>query len=97
MTGRMNLIIIGTGEYLHWPELNLVRPHNTRFAAYVREQWPDARIIEQDTTETWTAAEIRSKLGSWLRNCSKVDDLVLLWSGHGYGEYGKHRRRSIGG
>jgi hypothetical protein len=90
MAGRMNLIIIGTGEYLHWQELALVQPHNTRFAEYVREQWPDARVIGQGPADDWTAAKIRTKLGGWLRSCGEEDDLVLLWSGHGYGQYGKH-------
>src|ERR1022692_2869017 len=91
MTGRMNLIIIGTGEYQHWTDLEYVRKHNERFVEYVREQWPDAQVREQGSADAWTAAEIRAKLTGWLKSCGKDDDLALLWGGHGTGEGDKHR------
>ena len=91
MTGRMNLIMFGTGEYLHWTNLKYVQKHNERFAQYVVELWPDAQVREQESADLWEAAEIRIKLADWLKSCDKDDDLMLLWSGHGIGEGGQHR------
>jgi hypothetical protein len=91
MTGRMNLIPIGISVYNHWPELKLVQPHHARFAEFVREQWQDARITDDVAVTPWTAPELRAKLAAWLADCEEDDDLILLWSGHGYTDNGKHR------
>ena len=90
MTGRMNLILIGTGVYRHWRELKLVQSDHIRFAEYVREQWPDARIIDEAATRPFTALELRSKFEAWLTRCHNDDDVLLLWSGHGT-DNGSHR------
>jgi hypothetical protein len=91
MTGRMNLILIGTGVYQHWPGLKLVQPHHDRFAEHVREQWQDARITDDAAVRPWTAPELLGGLATWLTNCQDDDDLLLLWSGHGHTANGKHR------
>ena len=91
MTGQMHVIIVGNGIYRHWPDLEFIQPHNDRFADYVREQWPGARIVREGAEKAWTAADIREKLEGWMADCGKDDDVVLLWSGHGYGENSQHR------
>jgi Caspase domain len=91
MTGQMHVIIVGNGTYRHWVDLQFIQPHNDRFADYVREQWPGARIVEEGAEKAWTAADIREKLEGWIADCGKDDDVVLLWSGHGYGENSQHR------
>ena len=45
MTGQMRVIIIGDGIYRNWSELRLIQSHNTRFADYFHEQWPNSRIV----------------------------------------------------
>ena len=91
MTGQMHLIIMGNGIYEHWPELEFVQPLNIRFADYVQEQWPGVRIVWEGAEKAWSAADIRGKLQGWMADCGKDDDVVLLWSGHGYGENAQHR------
>ena len=91
MTGQMHVIIVGNGIYRHWADLEFIQPHNDRFADYVREQWPGARIVGEGAEKAWTAADIREKLEGWIADCGKDDDVVLLWSGHGYGENSQHR------
>jgi Caspase domain len=91
MTRQMRVIIVGNGIYKHWADLEFIQPHNDRFAEYVREQWPGARIIEDGAENAWTAADIRERLEGWMADCGQDDDVVLLWSGHGYGENWQHR------
>lgn len=91
MTGQMHVIIVGNGMYAHWQELEFVQSHNTRFADYVRAQWPNARVVWEGAEMAWTAADIRGKFEGWMAGCGKDDDVVLLWSGHGYGENAQHR------
>jgi len=93
MTGRMNLIVIGNGDYENpcWPALTHVPPHNARLAEYVRQQWPGSRIITEGADRAWPAADLRAKLRDWLECSGKDDDVLLLWSGHGLGKNGKHR------
>jgi hypothetical protein len=87
--GRMNLIHIGISRYQHWDELKFVPPQHARFADYVREQWPDARISGA-ADEPWTVSLIREKLAARLGECREEDDLILLWSGHGLSDT-RHR------
>ena len=87
----MHVIIVGNGMFRHWADLEFIQPHNDRFADYFREQWPGARIVREGPETAWTAADIREKLESWMADCGKDDDVVLLWSGHGYGENSQHR------
>ena len=47
MTGQMHVIIVGNGMFRHWADLEFIQPHNDRFADYVREQWPGARIVRE--------------------------------------------------
>ena len=91
MTGQMHVIIVGNGIYEHWMDLGFIQPHNDRFADYVQKQWPSARIVREGEEKAWTAADIREKLEGWMADCGKDDDVVLLWSGHGYGENAQHR------
>jgi hypothetical protein len=91
MTGQIHVIIVGNGIYEHWPELEFIQPHNIRFSDYFQEQWPNVRIVEEGAEKAWTAADLREKLEGWMADCGKDDDVVLLWSGHGYGENGQHR------
>jgi hypothetical protein len=91
MSGRMNLIVVGTGEYQHWPELKFIRPHNDRFMDYVAQYWPDPRIIKEAALEPLPAKELRSSLRYWLTSCQNDDDVILLWSGHGQVSGSKHR------
>ena len=91
MTGQMHVIIVGNGIYEHWPELAFIQPHNSRFAEYVREQWPSRRIVGEGAEKAWSAADIREKLEGWMADCGEDDDVVLLWSGHGYGTNAQHR------
>ena len=92
MTGRMNLIVVGTGDYDDWPQLRFVQPHHDRFIGYVSQQWPNPRITADAATEPLTAPELRARLARWLTACDEEDDLILLWSGHGQiGSGGMHR------
>jgi hypothetical protein len=91
MSGRMNLIVVGTGIYQNWPELRLVQSHHNRFTEYVMQCWPDPRITEDAALEPMSASELRTGLARWLTACQEDDDLILLWSGHGQVENGMHR------
>ena len=91
MSSRMNLIVVGTGVYQHWPELRLIPGHHERFRAYVMAQWTDSRVTEDAAFEPLSAPELRTRLASWLTDCKPDDDLMLVWSGHGQIGNGKHR------
>jgi hypothetical protein len=91
MSGRMNLIVAGTGIYQNWPELKLVQANHTQFTEYVRQYWPDPRITEDAALEPMSAPELRRGLADWLMACQADDDLILLWSGHGHVVNGMHR------
>ena len=92
MTGRMNLIVIGNGEYENprWPTLTHVQPHNGRLAEYVQQNWPSSYIITEGADQAWSAADLRTRLPSWMAQSGKEDDVLLLWSGHGLEKNG-HR------
>jgi hypothetical protein len=92
MTGRMNLIVVGTGAYDFWPELPFVRPLHSRFIRYVSQHWPNPRITEDATLEWMAAPELRARIADWVTACNDDDDVILLWSGHGQiGSSGIHR------
>ena len=91
MKRQMHVIVVGNGMYEYWPELKFVRPQNEQFIQYVKEQWPGARVTCEGAGGAWSASDIRDKLEGWLASCGKEDDLLLLWSGHGYGENTQHR------
>ena len=87
MTGQMHVIILGNGMYERTGRtLSSFQPHNDPVCGLRPSSNGQARGSSGRVQRSaWTAADIRGKVRGWMARCGKDDDVVLLWSGHGYG------------
>ncbi|MCC7018722.1 MAG: hypothetical protein IT332_03135 [Ardenticatenales bacterium] len=86
----VKVILVGSGEFGHWPKLYRTPPLLTRVAKYASAYWPHAEVLDEACAGSWDADELRTKLPKWLCSATAEDDLLFVWSGHGHKSISHH-------
>ncbi|PQP35480.1 hypothetical protein C6A37_02300 [Desulfobacteraceae bacterium SEEP-SAG9] len=85
-TGENHALIIGIGNYDHWPKLKSPTKDAEELSRILREKYnfkkSNVSLITDQTIEKPTLVNILTYLDRYLKNLTEKDNLLVFFSGH---------------